>query len=133
MIYEKFDITGKRILITGGGQGIGKIVSRILASCGALIGILDLNGDAADQTARLIGESAYAITCDVTDPVQVGKAMESFVNHFGGIDAVFNNAGIVTHKPAEEVTAEEFSKVINVNLNGVFYIAHGCLRFKIGS
>jgi len=123
MIYSKFDITKKRILVTGGAQGIGKCVAEIMADCGAYVGILDINGDKASQVAQSIGKNAFAITCDVTNPVQVKSAFNEFVHHFGGLDAVFNNAGIVIHNDAEKVSPEEFQQVIDVNINGVFYVA----------
>jgi len=131
MFYDKFSIAGKKILVTGGGQGIGKCVAEILAECGASVGILDKNGDTAAQTAQSIGKNAYAITCDVTDPAGVNEALEAFVNHFGGLDAVFNNAGIASHGPAEEFPPEVFRDVLDVNLNGVFYVAQAAAKHFI--
>jgi len=128
MFYNKFSVEGKKIIVTGGGQGIGKCVAGILAECGALVGIFDLNGDTAAKVAEGIGKNAFAITCDVTNPDQVEDAVKAFAKHFGGLDAVFNNAGIVAHKPAEEVTPEEFRRVIDINLNGVFYVAQSAAR-----
>jgi len=128
MVYSKFDIAGKRVLVTGGGQGIGKCIAECLAECGALTGILDVDGDKAAQVAKSIGDSAFAITCDVTDPVRVEDAVAAFSRHFGGMDAVFNNAGIVHHLPAEQVLPEDFRRVLDVNLNGVFYVAQSAAR-----
>jgi len=128
VFYDKFSVEGKRVLVTGGAQGIGKCVAGILARCGASVGILDVNGEAAARTASEIGGKAAAFSCDVTDCAQVGEAVGAFVRRFGGLDAVFNNAGIVQHKPAEELTPEEFRRVLDVNLNGVFYVAQAAAK-----
>jgi len=131
MFYDKFDISGKKVLITGGSQGIGKCIAEVLAECGALVGILDINGEKAKQTAKSIGKDVIAISCDVTDPDMVNSSVDKFVDHFSGLDAVFNNAGIVFHNPAEEVTPEEFRSIIDVNLNGVFYVAQAAAKVFI--
>ena len=128
MFYDKFSVSGKGILVTGGGQGIGRCVAENLASCGAMVGILDVNADTAAQTASYIGKNALAITCDVTNQEQVGEAVEVFVRHFGKLDAVFNNAGIAQHVSSLEVSPEDFQRVFNVNLNGIFYVAQMAAR-----
>ena len=128
MYYNKFSIEGKKILITGGGQGIGKRVAKILIECGASVGILDINEETAKATAEEIGKNVIALSCDVTDNKQVDAAVEKFVKHYDGIDAVFNNAGIVLHKPAEDLEPEEFTRVIDINLNGVFYVAQSVAK-----
>jgi NAD(P)-dependent dehydrogenase (short-subunit alcohol dehydrogenase family) len=128
VFYDKFSVKGKKVAVTGGSQGIGKCIAEILSDCGASVGILDINGEKAKQTAQSIGKDVIAITCDVTDPVQVTSSVDEFVSHFGRLDAVFNNAGIVIHKPAEETSPEEFRKVLDVNLNGVFYVAQAAAK-----
>ena len=128
MFYEKFSVEGKKIVVTGGSQGIGKCAAETLARCGAKVGILDINGEKAKETAQSIGRDTIAITCDVTDPAQVQSAVDEVVRHFDGLDAVFNNAGITSHKPAEDWTPEEFRHVMDVNLNGVFYVAQAAAK-----
>lgn len=129
---SRFDIKGKHIMVTGGAQGIGRCVADILAGCGAYVGIVDLNLDLAKSTAECI-EKEYDIKvcaygCDVTKPDMVDDVFASFISDFGTIDAVFNNAGIVIHEAAETVNSEKWLKVIDVNLNGVFYIARAAAR-----
>jgi len=131
MFYDKFSVEGKKVFITGGSQGIGKCVAGHLAQCGALTGIVDINFEKAKKTAQEIGKGAFAISCDVTVPEQVDNAVDEFVSHFGGLDAVFNNAGIVIHKPAIDLTPEEFRRVMDVNLNGVFYVAQATAKALI--
>ena len=124
---ERFSIKGKKIFITGGAQGIGKIVADAMASCGADIGIFDMQYDLAQETAKDLADkySIYskAYECDVTDPVQTENCVKEFVKDFGTLDGVFNNAGICIHKSSLAVDPLEWQKVINVNLNGIFYVA----------
>lgn len=129
---SKFDIRDKRIMVTGGAQGIGKCVANILAECGAHVGIVDLNRDLAERTAESISREhqakVYAYACDVANPQMVNDVFSSFVSDFGCLDGVFNNAGIVWHEEAETVSPEDWLKVINVNLNGVFYVAQAAAK-----
>lgn len=132
---DKFSLKDKKIIVTGGAQGIGKAVGSAMADVGAQIGIFDLNMDLAQKTAEQIqekyGAKAEAFSCDVTDPVQVEDALEAFVEDFGALDGVFNNAGICLHKEAEEVTYDEWRKVLDVNINGVFNVAQAAGRYLI--
>lgn len=132
---DKFSLKDKKIIVTGGAQGIGKAVGSAMADVGAQIGIFDLNMDLARKTAEQIqekyGAKAEAFSCDVTDPVQVEDALEAFVEDFGALDGVFNNAGICLHKEAEEVTYDEWRKVLDVNINGVFNVAQAAGRYLI--
>lgn len=129
---DRFSIKGKKILVTGGAQGIGKAVSEAMADCGADIGIFDLQYELAKKTASEItekyGVKTEAYKCDVTVPEEVDACMEQFVQDFGTLDGVFNNAGICIHKDAVDVPYEEWRKVIDVNLNGIFLIARAAGR-----
>ena len=132
---DKFSIKGKKYIVTGGAQGIGKAVSAAMADCGAQVGIFDMNIDLARKTAAELqekyGTKVEAFQCNVTDPAQVEQAYAAFLDSFGELDGVFNNAGICQHKAATEVDAGEWSKVVNVNLNGVFLIAQAAGRYFI--
>lgn len=124
---DRFSLEEKKILVTGGAQGIGKCVAGALASCGADIGILDLNREAAAQAAAGIakeyGVKTASFGCDVTNQAEVERAFASFVETFGTLDGVFNNAGICLHKAAESLTYDEWFKIVDVNYNGVFLVA----------
>lgn len=108
---DRFSIKGKKILVTGGAQGIGKTVSECMADCGADIGIFDLQYELASKTAAELHEKygvrAKAFRCNVTDPDEVDRCMEEFVSYFGTLDGVFNNAGICLHKSAVDATYQE--------------------------
>lgn len=124
---DRFSLKGKKILITGGAQGIGKAVAGALAEFGAEIGILDLQKDLAWQTAKDIadqyGVKTIAYDCDVTKISEVEGTVASFAADFGTLDGVFNNAGICLQKAAEELTYDEWFRVVNVNFNGIFLVA----------
>lgn len=130
---EKFSLAGKKIIVTGGAQGIGKAVSAAMADCGAQIGIFDMNLALARQTAAELADAHHtkvqAFQCNVTVPEQVDAAFAAFLEAFGGLDGVFNNAGICLHKEAAEVTRDEWYNVVNVNLNGVFLVAQAAGRY----
>ena len=122
-----FSLAGKTAVITGGARGIGKVVAEKMAEAGAELALIDVLGDLAKETAAEIektsGVKVRAYQCDVTNPEQIGKTMDDIVADFGKMDVLFNNAGIVLHKPALELTPKEWLGVIDVNLNGVFFVA----------
>ena len=102
-----------------------------LAAAGSNIAIVDLQ-DASDVTEKIASEygvKAAAFTCDVTKPDQVGEVVRAAALELGGLDALFNNAGIVLHKESLELEPAEFTKVIDVNLNGIFFVAQAFGRY----
>ena len=131
-LSELLCMRDKRVIVTGGAQGIGKCVALMLAQEGVQIGIFDRNIELAAATAaeiaRSSGSPCRAYACDVTDSAQVQSAMDAFTADFGTLDGVFNNAGICVHKGALDVSPVEWQKVIDVNLSGVFYVAQAAAR-----
>ncbi|MFR4987596.1 SDR family oxidoreductase [Anaerotruncus colihominis] len=134
---ERFSLKGKKIIVTGGAQGIGRAVSEAMADCGAQIGIFDMNIELARKTAAEISErygaKVQAFQCDVTAPQQVDQAFCAFLDSFGELDGVFNNAGICQHKEATEVSCDEWCRVVDVNLNGIFLVAQAAGRYFINA
>ena len=122
-----FSLEGKMAVVTGGAQGIGKVVADQMASAGAEIAIVDMNIELAAATAAEIaishGVRVLAYQCNVTKPDEVNAVMDKIEADFGKLDVLFNNAGICMHKPALDLTPDEWLKVIDVNLNGVYYMA----------
>jgi len=122
-----FSLEGKMAVITGGAQGIGKVVADQMAGAGAELALVDMNLELAKATADEIsaahGVRVLAYECDVTKPSEVNAVMDKIEADFGKLDVLFNNAGICMHKPALELAPEEWLKVIDVNLNGVYYVA----------
>jgi NAD(P)-dependent dehydrogenase (short-subunit alcohol dehydrogenase family) len=122
---------GRCALITGGGSGIGLATTRAFAAAGARIAVIDLSFSAAQAAAREIvdgGGEAIAIGADVSDPRDVERAIGEIAGRFGRIDAAFNNAGYTgDFRPTAECTLDNWSKVMAVNLSGVFY----CMQHEI--
>ncbi|MCC6989541.1 MAG: SDR family NAD(P)-dependent oxidoreductase, partial [Acidobacteria bacterium] len=121
-----FDLTGKRALVTGGASGLGRAIAIGLAAYGADVAVADVNELGAAATAavaRDLGRRAASIAVDVTDWDQVTRMVDEAVAALGGIDISFNVPGINVRKPALEMTADEFRRVVDVNLTGVFLCA----------
>jgi len=120
-----FSLEGKIVVVTGGARGIGKAVAMQMALAGANIAIIDKR-DAKEVAAHIATEASVksqAYLCNVTDAAMVESTINQISKDFGGLDILFNNAGEVLHKPALEVKPDEWLNIINVNLNGAFYVA----------
>lgn len=115
----KIDLGGKVAVITGAAQGIGEAIATALREAGADIVIADLNEELGTQTAERLGGSYRHL--DVTDSASVRACVAGVVEDLGGLHIWVNNAGIDINAPAEEMTDEQFSKVMDVNLTGTFY------------
>ena len=123
-IVEKMRLDGKKGFVTGAARGIGKCTATAFAEAGADVAIVDLDLEEAQKTAEEIaqatGRKVIAIKCDCTVESEVYAMVDEVVEKLGGLDFAHNNAGICINAPAEEMTYEQWSKVININLNGVF-------------
>ncbi|MEG0986440.1 MAG: 3-oxoacyl-[acyl-carrier-protein] reductase [Clostridia bacterium] len=122
---------GKIALVTGGSRGIGRAIAIKLASSGADVAILYAgNAVAAQEVLCRIAESgvrAMAIACDVSDQAQVTSAYQQVKETLGAVDILVNNAGITRDRLAMRMRAEDFSRVISVNLAGAFHLIHAVL------
>lgn len=134
-IIEKMRLDGKSIFVTGGARGIGKSVATAFCEAGADVAIVDMDIKTARETAEWLhettGSDTIAIEADVTKPEQVNAMVEAVVAKYGKLDSAFCNAGICMNIPAEEMTFEEWNKVINVNLTGVFLTAQAAGRVML--
>lgn len=126
-IIEKMRLDGKKIFVTGGARGIGKSVATAFCEAGADVAIVDVDIEEAQKTARLLAETTgaqtIAIRADVTNPDDVNAMVDTVVETFGRLDVAFCNAGICINAAAEEMTFEQWKKVIDINLTGVFLTA----------
>lgn len=117
----------KVVLITGAGSGLGQASALQIAKEGAKLSLVDLNAESLEETKRKVLEIApnaevLLITANVADEKAVEKYVKETVEKYGKIDGFFNNAGIEGKQNlTEDYGIDEFQKVINVNLNGVFY------------
>jgi 3-oxoacyl-[acyl-carrier protein] reductase len=114
-------LDGKTALVTGAGSGIGKSIAETYAREGARVTIADINLDAAQETARGIGNNAIAVRCDVTRKAEIAAAVKETIAAFGALDILVNNAG-ATHvnKPMMEISEDEYDRVFAVNVKGLF-------------
>jgi len=113
----------KVCLITGAARGIGAAVSEVFLKNGAKICLLDLDGKAVKERAGDLdpaGSRSLAMGIDVTDEVRVQSAFDVTVERFGSLDVLVNCAGILKHLPIEELTLEDFERIIKVNLTALF-------------
>jgi len=115
----KLDLSGKRALVTGSGQGIGAACAEALAATGAHVVCTDLDRDRAEAAAKSLTDTGYqasAHALDVTD----GDAIRALSGELGALDILVCNAGVVTTAYAEEMSDDEWDFVTRVNLTGVF-------------
>jgi meso-butanediol dehydrogenase/(S,S)-butanediol dehydrogenase/diacetyl reductase len=121
-------LKGKRVLITGGAGGIGTATARRFLEEGARVAVLD-----RDRAAlrRLEGELAglqVTLSCDVSSAAEVIRAFEELDSVWQGLDVLINNAGISVRHHFLDITPEDWQRVIDVNLGGVFYVAQEAAR-----
>ena len=120
-------LDGKRAVVTGGGQGIGRAIALKLAALGASVAVVDLNGETAASVAGEIesaGGSAMSVPLDVSDPDAVAAAFKEINDVMGGIDILVNNAGITRDNLVMRMTPQDWDLVLAVNLKGAF----NCIR-----
>lgn len=119
-----FDLTGRAAIITGGSKGLGAAMAEGLASAGANVLLVSRNlaeaQAAADEIASEYGVKTAAIQADVSNPSDVDAMVAKAIAEFGRIDILFNNAGINIRGPINELTYDEFQKVQDINVNGVW-------------
>jgi NAD(P)-dependent dehydrogenase (short-subunit alcohol dehydrogenase family) len=113
---EPFDLKGKTALVTGAARGIGKATAELLERAGAKVARVDL------ETAPGI------IVADVSDEAQIERGFAEAVRQLGGLDILVNNAGTAVRKTSLDITAEEWDKVLDLNLRGLFLCSRVAAR-----
>jgi len=133
-VLDLFRLDGKKALVTGGAQGIGRGYALAMAGAGADVAIVDLNertGKSTVEEVRSLGGESMLVRCDVTDKGQVGEMVEAVVERFGRLDIGVNNAGVYREGEEETYSKEDWDRVIAVNLTGVFLCAQAEARQMI--
>jgi gluconate 5-dehydrogenase len=129
-----FSLTGKTAVVTGAGSGLGSAIAEGLSQFGATVVAIDIDAVAARSVADRIeagGGSALAVPCDVSQPDQVECAVAVAVDRYGNLDVLVANAGIGMRSPAELMTFEQWSRVLDVNLTGVWLMDQAVGRHMI--
>ncbi|MEM8776769.1 MAG: SDR family oxidoreductase [Pseudomonadota bacterium] len=115
-------MTGKTVLVTGASRGIGEASARSFADAGANVVLAARSAGDIERIAGQIGSKALAVTCDVSRYEDVANAVSKAVENFGGLDVLVGNAGVI--EPVAHLSEADpaaWSKVIDINLKGVFY------------
>ncbi|RDC63523.1 SDR family oxidoreductase [Adhaeribacter pallidiroseus] len=115
------NLKGATILITGGTLGIGYATAKLLAACGAQVAITGRNPETVQKAAAEIG--AFGITADVANPEDVKRTYQEFLQQFGHLDCLINNAGIGEFKTIDQVSLENFQRVYETNVFGAAFMA----------
>lgn len=125
-------LSGKRALVTGGSRGIGAEIVRRLAADGAAVAFTYSSSPShaekvvAELTAG--GATVVALPADSADPAQVTRAVEQTVSDLGGLDILVNNAAVAHVAPIDEFPAEQFDRLVAINIGGVYWAVRGAVR-----
>jgi len=115
-------LEGKRAVVTGAASGIGAAIAERLVADGATVVLSDLNDGMLQDAARRLGNRVLARSADVSREQEVSDLVDFAVRELGGLDAMVNNAGIgETALPIDEKSADEWNRILGVNLTGAFY------------
>ncbi len=122
------DLNGNIAVVTGGAQGIGLAIARRLVASGAKVSLWDIKADVLARARAEIGEAASTMTVDVTSYEAVAAAAAAVEKQFGRIDIAVNSAGIAgKNAPLDEYDLDEWRRVIDIDLNGTFYVNRAVL------
>ena len=124
-------LEGKAVVITGGGGGIGRECAVLFAQEGADVAVSDVNLAAAQKVAAevaALGRRSIAVQTDVTDEADVRRLFDETARAFGRVDVLVNNAGIFQSRPIDDLTPDDWDRVMDVNLKGVLLCSQAALR-----
>jgi NAD(P)-dependent dehydrogenase (short-subunit alcohol dehydrogenase family) len=130
---QEINLTGRRILITGGARGLGAAFAQAAVQAGARVVITDVLHELGQATAAKLGSMAHYVPMDVADSISVTTGMAQAVQWLGGLDGLVNNAAITNSggKPMAEISEETFDRVLAVNVKGPWLVtcaAHAALK-----
>jgi len=122
-MHNKFDLTGKKVLITGGGKGLGYAIARIMAQQGAQVIITGRSESQLKEACNKIGSACTYYVFDLTNSEAIPAFADTIENKYGPINVLVNNAGINMKKDMLEVTDQEFETIIKTNQSAVFSLS----------
>src|SRR6516165_9557016 len=134
-VLDLFDLRGKRALVTGASSGIGKEVALAYVQAGAEVAIAARHSEVLDRVAGELtaaGGRVLPVPCDVTRPDQVDAMLDRVTAELGGIDIAVCNAGIITVTPMLDMSPEEFQRIQDTNVTGVFLTAQAAAKAMVG-
>jgi NAD(P)-dependent dehydrogenase (short-subunit alcohol dehydrogenase family) len=126
-----FDLTGRNVLVTGGGRGLGKAMAIGLAKHGANLAIMDIDAETAESTAHEIerlGVGAIALYGDVTKEEDAERTVQAVIDSWDSLDVLVNNAGGARIAPAEEMSLADFKWVFELDVFGMFICSKAAFR-----
>jgi 2-deoxy-D-gluconate 3-dehydrogenase len=129
-----FDLTGKVVIITGAGRGMGKTFALVAAEWGADVALCSRTAAESEETAaacRALGRRAKAWAVDISKAAEVNAFVTAVYDEFGRIDALVNNAGYNTPKPAIDYSEAEFDQISDINFKGAFFMSTAVARYMI--
>ena len=130
-ILQRFRLDGRVAIVTGASSGLGVAFALALAEAGATVVLAARRRERLEDTRRAVeaaGGRALAVEVDVADPDRCTRAVEEVMAALGRVDILVNNAGVGTAVPALRETPDQFRSVIDVNLNGAYWMAQACAR-----
>ena len=130
-LLDSFRLDDKVVIVTGASSGLGVAFAQGFAEAGADLVLGARRVEKMADTAALVeqaGRRAYCHKTDVADPEQCQQLVDAAIAEFGRVDVLINNAGVGTAVPATRETPEEFRNVIDINLNGSYWMAQACGR-----
>src|SRR3954471_11604154 len=130
-LLDRFRLDGKTAIVTGASSGLGVAFAEGLAEAGADLAICARRTDklqATREKVEALGRRCVAVEADVSDPEQCTRVVEAAKEQLGRVDVLVNNAGMGTAVPATRETPEQFRQVIDVNLNGSYWMAQAFAR-----
>ncbi len=130
-VMDRFSLAGKVAIVTGASSGLGVAFAKGLAEAGADVALGARRVDRLEQTRKLVeglGRGAIAVATDVAKPEDCEALVQAAVAEFGAVDILVNNAGIGTAVPGTKETPEDFREVVDVNLNGCYWMAQSFAR-----
>jgi NAD(P)-dependent dehydrogenase (short-subunit alcohol dehydrogenase family) len=130
-VLDRFRLDGRVAVVTGSSSGLGVHFAQALAQAGADVVLAARRADRLADTRRLVeeaGRRAVVVPTDVAEPEQCRTLVDAAVHELGRVDVLVNNAGVGTAVPATRETPEQFRRVVEVNLNGSYWMAQACGR-----
>ncbi|MVA27027.1 L-iditol 2-dehydrogenase [Agrobacterium vitis] len=124
-------LDGKSALITGSARGIGRAFAEAYVREGATVAIADINMERALETAKAIGEKAYAVHLDVTNQASIDAAIKTVEEKIGGLDILINNAALFDLAPIVEITRESYDRLFSINVAGSLFMLQAAAKSMI--